>query len=104
MTAAILELRQVLGIVPDVGQRHLVRAEVPSAGRPSTVFGPVHPFGVRSTIIGHRGHPDPADARRGLDLGISSRPVQRAASNSCTAASPSVLDESAARGRSREQR
>jgi hypothetical protein len=28
---------------------------VPSAGRPSTSFGPVQPFGVRSTIIGQRG-------------------------------------------------
>ena len=27
----------------------------PSAGRPSTSFGPVQPFGVRSTIIGQRG-------------------------------------------------
>ena len=28
---------------------------VPSTGSPSTVFGPVQPFGVRKTIIGHRG-------------------------------------------------
>ena len=29
--------------------------QVPSTGRPSTSFGPVQPFGVRSTIIGQRG-------------------------------------------------
>jgi hypothetical protein len=28
--------------------------QVPSTGRPSTNFGPVQPFGVRSTIIGQR--------------------------------------------------
>ncbi len=27
----------------------------PSVCFPSTVFGPVHPFGVRRMIIGHRG-------------------------------------------------
>ena len=27
----------------------------PSVRFPSTVFGPVHPFGVRRRIIGHRG-------------------------------------------------
>ena len=29
--------------------------KVPSVGRPSTLFGPVQPLGVRSTIIGQRG-------------------------------------------------
>ncbi len=31
--------------------------QVPSTGSPSTVFGPVQPFGVRSTIMGQRGFP-----------------------------------------------
>ena len=35
----------------------------PSALSPSTSFGPVHPFGVRSTIIGHRGRSGPAPER-----------------------------------------
>ena len=29
--------------------------QLPSAGLPSTVLGPVQPFGLRSTIIGQRG-------------------------------------------------
>ena len=48
---------------------------MPSAGRPSTILGPVQPFGVRSTIIGQRGRA-PAPRRRAppLDRGD---PVQR---------------------------
>jgi hypothetical protein len=42
---------------------------VPSAGRPSTSFGPVQPFGVRSTIIGQRGRPIARPRARALDRG-----------------------------------
>ena len=40
---------------------------VPSTGRPSTSFGPVQPFGVRSTIIGHAAACDPPAPARVLD-------------------------------------
>ncbi len=40
----------------------------PSVFSPSTVLGPVHPFGLRSTIIGQTGRPRcPPCARRALD-------------------------------------
>ena len=98
----LLELRQVLGVVADVGQRHLVRAEVPSAGRPSTILGPVQPFGVRSTIIGHRGRPGRAAARAaaGSRRSRSSASSSAAAISWCIAGGSSALDEAAARSRS----
>ena len=37
--------------------------QVPSTGTPSTSFGPVQPFGVRSTITGQRGRSAPPSAR-----------------------------------------
>ena len=51
----LLELRQVRRVVAHLGQRHLVRAPGALDGAPSTTFGPVQPFGVRSTIIGQTG-------------------------------------------------
>ena len=37
--------------------------QLPSAGLPSTVFGPLHPFGLRRMIIGQRGSNPPCPAR-----------------------------------------
>ena len=51
-----LELGEVLGVRrASSASGTWCERNVPSAGRPSTSFGPVQPFGVRSTIIGQRG-------------------------------------------------
>ena len=53
---------------------------MPSTGLPSTSFGPVQPFGVRSTIIGQRGRlasPAPERAVRWIVGDLVERPVER---------------------------
>ena len=53
--ATASSMRQVLRVLAHAGQRHLVGAEGSLDWTPSTTFGPVQPFGVRSTIAGQRG-------------------------------------------------
>ena len=70
-------------------------ARCPRSCRPSTSFGPVQPFGVRSTIIGQRGRcACAARARLGLDRARSRRAPCRAsrpsAGASAAGSSPST--------------
>ena len=51
----LLELRRCSGLVRTSASGTWWARQVPSTGSPSTIFGPVQPFGVRSTIIGQRG-------------------------------------------------
>ena len=64
---------------------------VPSAGSPSTTFGPVQPFGVRSTIIGQRGRvwPPSSRARRWIAAISSSTSSSVAAISWCIVAGSS---------------
>ena len=66
--------------------------QVPSTGTPSTSFGPVQPFGVRSTIIGQRGRaraPPSARASRWIAAISSSTASSVAASGWCIGAGSS---------------
>ena len=98
----VLELAQVLGIGPrprPAAPGASARCPRPAGRRPSS--GPVQPFGVRSTIIGHA---RPGQVRRRLRrapawIGRGSAPIDRVgiggrASCRCTAAGrrPSTVD------------
>ena len=78
--------------------------KVPSTGSPSTTSGPVHPFGVRSTIIGHARARSPR-RRCGRPAGSPRCGRERgrivAASCWCTVAGSSPASRCAARSRSR---
>ena len=60
--------------------------QLPSTGLPSTSFGPVQPFGVRSTIIGQVGRDAHAFLTRGaLDLAdLVEHLVERRSERRCT--------------------